>query len=186
MRSVDVAGRPCLLDGGQGPQRAGVAQALAGDLDRHPLLPGQPGGAGLGARGAPGALRIPARQHPGVGRVEATAQALHGQHGVRQGVVIEAVEVDGVQLGEHRRGPVEHVGHISSHGTPLRGPSAADRARGRSQMTGTVTSVPRGEHHQHIEHTFVRQPGAQIFSWPDRYLRRGRIAATHDHRQQCG
>ncbi len=126
MGSIDVAGRPCLLDGGQGPQRAGVAQALTGDLDRHPLLPRQPGGAGLGARGAPGALGIPARQHPGFRRVEATAQALHRQHRVRQRVVIDAIEVDGVQLREHRGGPVEHVSHISSHGTPLRGPSAAD------------------------------------------------------------
>ena len=127
----------------------------------------------------------------------ATAPGPRPRRGDRAGAASPAPRPTGSRHRRHRgrrraarRAPRRPGRARQPHQQPWHSSPGSERRRrgqrGRSQMTGTVTSVPRGEHHQHIEHTFARQPGGEIFSWPDRCLRRCRSAATHDHRQQCG
>ena len=152
-RSISPDG-PGVFDGGQGAQGPGVAEALAGDLDRDPLLPGQPRRAGLGPRGLPAPLRVPARQHPRLRHLQRAAQALQGEDGVGQGVVGEPVEVDGAQLGQHRRCSLDHLGEAFGHPLP---PCSQYRVAGDRDV-GPET----GEHPHHSEHTFVCQPGSKV------------------------
>ena len=144
VRPVDVAGGPRLLDGGEGAQRPGVAQPLAGHLDRHPLLPRQPRRAGLGPRGAASTAAHPSATAPGLGRVEPAPQPLHREHRVRERVVGQPVEVDVAQLGQHRGGPVEHVGQRCAIASSSGPGAACDVAAHSLTVAGTVTSVPRG------------------------------------------
>jgi hypothetical protein len=77
-----------------------VADALAGGLDRDPLLAGQPGGAGLGAGALPHALRVPPDQHPRLDRFERAPHAVEPEHRGAQVVAAHRVEIELAERGE--------------------------------------------------------------------------------------